>query len=71
MSLVNKLWKYLYFIFFDRLSKKRELKVTAITVIHTFGRDLKWIPQIHALVTEEALDKTKNGDRVNSFLTST
>ena len=27
-----------------------------ITVIHTFGRDLKFNPHIHALVTEGALD---------------
>ena len=42
--------------YFKRKSKKRDLKVGVITVIHTFGRDLKFNPHIHALVTEGALD---------------
>ncbi|MGY0695042.1 IS91 family transposase [Virgibacillus sp. FSP13] len=37
-------------------SKKREFRSGIITVIHTFGRDLKFNPHIHALVTEGALD---------------
>lgn len=37
-------------------SKKRGLRSGIITVIHTFGRDLKFNPHIHALVTEGALD---------------
>ncbi|MCD8508852.1 MAG: transposase [Bacillus sp. (in: Bacteria)] len=44
---------------YNRMSKKRQLKVGIITVIHTFGRDLKWNPHIHVLVTEGALDKNK------------
>ncbi|MBS4190670.1 transposase [Bacillus sp. FJAT-49705] len=32
------------------------MTVGVITVIHTFGRDLKFNPDIHALVTEGALD---------------
>ncbi|MFC0613628.1 transposase, partial [Scopulibacillus daqui] len=42
--------------YYDRKSKKRHLKVGVITVIHTFGRDLKFNPHIHTLVTEGALD---------------
>lgn len=42
--------------YFKRKSKKRNLRVGVITVIHTFGRDLKFNPHIHALVTEGALD---------------
>lgn len=42
--------------YFKRKSKKRDLQVGVITVIHTFGRDLKFNPHIHALVTEGAID---------------
>lgn len=42
--------------YFKRKSKKRDLKVGVITVIHTFGRDMKFNPHVHALVTEGALD---------------
>ncbi|MCM3732714.1 transposase [Fictibacillus nanhaiensis] len=42
--------------YYHRKSKKRGLQVGVITVIHTFGRDLKFNPHIHALVTEGAID---------------
>jgi plasmid rolling circle replication initiator protein Rep len=42
--------------YFERKSKKRNLKVGVITVIHTFGRDMKFNPHVHALVTEGATD---------------
>ncbi|MFD1639791.1 IS91 family transposase, partial [Evansella tamaricis] len=48
-----------FHFYYQRKSKKRDLKVGIITVIHTFGRDLKWNSHIHALVTEGALDKNK------------
>lgn len=35
-------------------------EVGVIAVIHTFGRDLKWNPHVHALVTEGAIDKGIN-----------
>lgn len=41
-------------------SKKRSYEVGVITTIHTFGRDMKFNPHVHALVTEGALDKYKN-----------
>lgn len=44
---------------YKKKNKQRELEVGVITVIHTFGRDLKFNPHIHALVTEGALDKNK------------
>ncbi|MDD9146974.1 transposase zinc-binding domain-containing protein [Sporolactobacillus sp. CQH2019] len=45
------------FKFYDhRKDKKRQLQVGVITVIHTFGRDLKFNPHVHTLVTEETLD---------------
>lgn len=37
-------------------SKKRKMEAGIITVIHTFGRDLKFNPHIHVLVTEGAID---------------
>jgi hypothetical protein len=42
--------------YYRRKSKKRDLQVGIITVIHTFGRDLKFNPHIHVLVTEGAID---------------
>ncbi len=44
---------------YGKKNKSRELEVGVITVIHTFGRDLKFNPHIHALVTEGAIDKNK------------
>ncbi|AVX19296.1 IS91 family transposase [Carboxydocella thermautotrophica] len=39
--------------------RKRGYEVGAIAVIHTFGRDLKFNPHVHVLVTEGAIDKNK------------
>jgi len=38
-------------------NKSHDYEVGVIAVIHTFGRDLKWNPHVHALVTEGAVDK--------------
>lgn len=57
---LNELSKQVAQVFqyhYQKRSKKRNLTVGVITVIHTFGRDLKFNPHIHALVTEGALDK--------------
>ncbi|GAW28165.1 hypothetical protein ULO1_07350 [Carboxydocella sp. ULO1] len=44
--------------------RKRGYEVGAIAVIHTFGRDLKFNPHVHVLVTENhwivELGKPKN-----------
>ncbi|GAV24952.1 IS91 family transposase, partial [Carboxydothermus islandicus] len=40
-------------------SRKRGYEVGIIAVIHTFGRDLKFNPHVHVLVTEGAIDKNK------------
>jgi hypothetical protein len=40
-------------------NKEKQYEVGVITVIHTFGRDLKFNPHIHALVAEGALDRNK------------
>ena len=34
------------------LNKKEEFTPWIVTVIHTFGRDLKWNPHVHMMVTE-------------------
>ena len=34
------------------LNKKEEFTPGIVTVIHTFGRDLKWNPHVHMMVTE-------------------
>lgn len=41
-------------------NKKNNFEVGVIAVVHTFGRDLKWNPHVHALVTEGAIDKRYN-----------
>lgn len=51
-QLVAQVFEY----YFQRRNKKLELKPGIITVIHTFGRDLKFNPHIHVLVTEGAMD---------------
>lgn len=38
-------------------SKEKDYEVGIITVVHTFGRDMKFNPHIHALITEGAIDK--------------
>lgn len=45
--------------YYRRKNKSKQYEVGVITVIHTFGRDLKFNPHIHALVTEGALDRHK------------
>lgn len=51
-QLVAQVFEY----YFQRRNKKLQLKPGIITVIHTFGRDLKFNPHIHVLVTEGAMD---------------
>lgn len=40
---------------FHDLNKSQDFKPGIVCVLHTFGRDLKWNPHIHALCTEGAL----------------
>lgn len=42
---------------YKKKSKTKDYKVGIIAVVHTFGRDMKFNPHVHALVTEGALDK--------------
>ena len=52
--------------FHDR-SKRQKPTPGIICVIHTFGRDLKWNPHVHALVTEGVLRKDKQWKTVQYF----
>lgn len=36
----------------NSLNKKEEFTPGIVAVIHTFGRDLKWNPHVHMMVTE-------------------
>jgi len=40
---------------FHDINKSQDFKPGIICVLHTFGRDLKWNPHIHALCTEGAI----------------
>lgn len=47
-------------------NKNDNYEVGVIAVVHTFGRDLKWNPHVHALVTEGGINKrSKWWKRVN------
>lgn len=48
-------------------SKKSKPTLGIVCVIHTFGRDLKWNPHVHALVTEGALRKDKEWKAIKYF----
>ena len=52
--LVNKVIRY----GFKNMSKSEEYIPGIIAVIHTFGRDLKWNPHVHAIVTKGGIGKT-------------
>lgn len=49
----------LSFYFFKR-AKSKKFKPGIVLVLHTFGRDLKWNPHIHCLVTQGASSNVKN-----------
>lgn len=51
--------------FFKDRSKKEEYVPGIIAVIHTFGRDLKWNPHVHMLVTEGGLGNSGKWKDIN------
>ncbi len=53
--------------YFWERSKKQKPTPGIVCTIHTFGRDLKWNPHVHALVTEGVLRKDKQWKVVNYF----
>ena len=51
---VNEVIRYYY-------SKgKNKYEVGIITVVHTFGKDIKWNPHVHTLITEGGVNKNTN-----------
>ena len=48
-------------------SKSQKPTPGIVCVIHTFGRDLKWNPHVHALVTEGSLRKDNNWKEIKYF----
>lgn len=46
------------------MNHKEEYMPGIVTVIHTFGRDMKWNPHVHALITEGAMGKSKGWKKV-------
>ncbi len=41
--------------YFHKMNKSEKFVPGVVSVIHTFGRDLKWNPHVHLLVTEGAM----------------
>ncbi|MEG2057838.1 MAG: transposase zinc-binding domain-containing protein [Romboutsia sp.] len=39
---------------------KNKYEVGIIAVVHTFGKDIKWNPHVHALITEGGVNKNNN-----------
>lgn len=52
---------------FYKLNKSQQFTPGFICVLHTFGRDLKWNPHIHVLLSEGATGKTQTWRKVTHF----
>ncbi|HCX63160.1 MAG TPA: IS91 family transposase [Clostridiales bacterium] len=52
---------------FAELNKKENFKPGFILTLHTFGRDLKWNPHIHAIITEGASGNSTIWRKINHF----
>lgn len=57
MQELSQLVAQVFEFYYERRNKTLQIKPGIITVIHTFGRDLKFNPHIHVLVTEGGMDK--------------
>ena len=69
-SLLNELFdaaSYTLLSWFKQQSKFECFTPGIIATLHTFGRDLKWNPHIHILVTEGALGRKTNWKVFNHF----
>ena len=53
--------------YFHDMNKSQSFKPGIICVLHTFGRDMKWNPHIHALCTEGGLGNTEVFRHVRYF----
>jgi hypothetical protein len=52
---------------FHNINKSRNFTPGFICVLHTFGRDLKWNPHIHCLITEVGFDDKLFWKKVKHF----
>ena len=43
---------------------KNKYDVGIIAVVHTFGKDIKWNPHVHALITEGGINKNTILERI-------
>jgi len=59
--LVNEVLRY----GFRKMNKSEDYTPGIIAVIHTFGRDLKWNPHVHAIVTKGGIGKTRGFVKTN------
>ena len=69
-SLLNELFdaaSYTLLSWFKQQSKLEHFTPGIIATLHTFGRDLKWNPHIHILVTEGAMGRKTNWKFFNHF----
>jgi hypothetical protein len=53
--------------YFHGMNKKEKFTPGVVSVIHTFGRDLKWNPHVHLLVTEGAMGLQTEWKQYNYF----
>lgn len=53
--------------YFHGMNKKEKFTPGVVSVIHTFGRDLKWNPHVHLLVTEGAMGSQTEWKQYNYF----
>lgn len=69
-SLLNELFdaaSYTLTSWFKQQSKSEAFIPGIIATLHTFGRDLKWNPHIHILVTEGAMGRKTDWKTFNHF----
>jgi len=69
-NLLDELFKaasYTLLSWFKGMSKLEQYVPGIIATLHTFGRDLKWNPHIHILVTEGAMGKKTPWKNFNHF----
>lgn len=57
LSILPKLAYEVIKLYFHKRNKKEEFTPGVVSVIHTFGGDLKWNPHVHLLVTEGGVGK--------------
>ena len=55
------------FYMFNKMNKSQQFKPAFISVLHTFGRDLKWNPHIHVVLAEGGCGKTELWRNINHF----